>query len=194
MSFWTPTYLQIRNSQVREYMFSSTSRWQKGEKISLNGKEFSFWAVTATQGLIKRTLCAVFGPQRQRGGSQGAYGSYLEVFEGCQPSRRSARLAQKTGTGKPKLRCSKNKLHSTIISSSQPQSAFPPFLLTSSFFFLKVCLFLLEFWLSHCPLFMSSPSPPHPPPLCNLGVLLLLIPVHVVCVYECKLYLSYSIE
>lgn len=163
MSFWTPTYLQIRNSQVREYIFISTSRWQKGEKIPLNGKEFSFWAVTATQGLIKRTLCAVFGPQWQRGGSQRAYGSYPEVFEGCQPSRRSARLAQKMGTGnwsKLKFRCSKkNKLHSTII-SSQPQSAFPPFLLTSSFFFLKICLFLLEFWLSHS--LCSCPPPASP--------------------------------
>lgn len=161
MSFWTPTYLQIRNSQVKEYMFISTSRWQKGGKIPLNGKEFSFWAVTAAQGLIKRTLCAVFGPQWQRGGSQGAYGSYLEVFGGCQPSRSSARLAQKTGTGKLKFRCSKNKLHSTIISSSQPQSAFPPFLLISSFFLSKSLPFPSGILVKSLP---SVHVAPHRPP------------------------------
>lgn len=115
MSFQVPSYFQIGNRQVRKYDFLVfTSRWQKEEKATperegvLIRREWFTGGCGWGTGWMSQTPCMTTvedSPTRTRGRGLGGQENYLQVCEGCQPSRRS-RLTQRLGTGSPEVKAS----------------------------------------------------------------------------------------
>lgn len=124
----------------------STSRWQKEENISLNGKKFSLGRVIDSEqwlqhsGSLKGRVVWCLAHSDRGMGVRAGMRTTWRYLEGVSRQEDLLGWPRRWGLGtqsKLKFRCSKeNKLRSNI-PSSRSQSACPLFLLTSSFVLFK---------------------------------------------------------